>query len=195
MHYSTCEKLGKIIVSLFDAVSVCGVAGLTILKLSNVGKTQYHTNKQAHLLLAAVDDDILRHCSFLQHALLGVISAPPEQTRGFYAEVANLLCVSVNLTEAILLDQLLIVLLLFLRNQTNHISRFCTSDINVSVHANQRSIKFRISGISKIKVEYSDLCNLSRCAWDLLSLMYALNLNSNIHIFIADVSDFSDLIQ
>lgn len=54
-------------------------------------------------LLAAVDDDILWLNPAFQHALLGVVTTPTEQSWGFDPEVTNLLLVSIHYTEAILL--------------------------------------------------------------------------------------------
>ena len=62
-------------------------------------------------VLGAVDDDVLGHDPALQHALLGVLSAPSEKSGGFNAKVSNLLGVTVDRAEAVLLLDLLVPLL------------------------------------------------------------------------------------
>lgn len=54
---------------------------------------------------AAVDDDVLRLEAFLQFAHLRVFSSPAEQTRRLQLEVSDLLAVSVQQTESVLLHQ------------------------------------------------------------------------------------------
>ena len=62
-------------------------------------------------LLAAVDDDIFRHNTALQHALFGVIATASEQAWRLNLEVANLLLVSVNDAKAVFSCDLLILFL------------------------------------------------------------------------------------
>lgn len=61
-------------------------------------------------VLAAVDDDVLWHNAFFEHSPFRMVSSSSEQSRGLNAEIADLLPVMVDHAEAVLLDDLLILL-------------------------------------------------------------------------------------
>ena len=64
--------------------------------------------------LAAVDDDVLRPAPALQHAHLGMVPAAPEEAGGLDTEVSDAFLVVVHETEAVLLQEPLVLLFDFL---------------------------------------------------------------------------------
>lgn len=61
--------------------------------------------KVSRVSRATVDDDVLRLEAFLQFAHLRVFSSAAEQTRRLQLKVSDLLAVSVQQTESVLLQQ------------------------------------------------------------------------------------------
>lgn len=68
-----------------------------------------------HYSLAAVDDDVLGPDAAFQHAHLGMVTSASEESGGLDAEVADALAVVVHQTEAVLLQDALILLFDFLK--------------------------------------------------------------------------------
>lgn len=66
-------------------------------------------------LLAAVNDNVLRSDTTLQHAHFGMVTSATEQARRLNTKVGNALFVIVHDTEAILLQNALILLFNFLK--------------------------------------------------------------------------------
>ena len=111
---------------------------------------QKHT--QTLFLLAAVDDDILRHNTTLQHALFWVITTTSEQTWRLNLEVTNLLSVSINSAEAILSGDPLVLFLQHLssaRHQftiSSHLLHICCIVQSLkSIREQQRICNFQLN--------------------------------------------------
>lgn len=107
--------------------------------------------------LAAVDGDFLWLDPLLQLAHLGVFSPATEQPRRFHTEVPDLLPVTVQLTEAILLRQLVVLLFQDLTEAQSKDFQICNDSVtskNVyifwGIHLDMQndvpSIKFKASG-------------------------------------------------
>ncbi len=71
-------------------------------------------NCDEHSLLAAVNDNVLRTDTALQHAHFRMVTSATEQAWRLNTEVSNALFVIVHDTEAILLQNALILLFNFL---------------------------------------------------------------------------------
>lgn len=79
------------------------------------GVEPHHHPRPPGILLAAVDDDVLRPDAALQHAHLGMVATTTEQAGRLDAEVGDALLVVVHDAEAVLLQGPLVLLFDFLQ--------------------------------------------------------------------------------